>query len=96
MPGARSAGRVRHDARVSGDGADQSSEPIVNLRDAYLIEVYLHRANSHRGALPSPRDPVSRASEPAYLAHRPRRHPSPLGSPDPAWDGYGDCAHQRP
>ena len=90
MVGARSAGRLRHDAPVNGDGADRGSEPIVNLRDAYLIEVYLHRANSHRDALPSPRDPVSSAPEPAYLAHSPRRSASPLPSPDPAWDVYSN------
>jgi hypothetical protein len=84
MPGARPASRLRHDAPVNGDGADQGSEPIVNLRDAYLIEVYLHRANTHRDTLPNPRDPAPSDSAPAYLAHSPRRSASPPPSPDPA------------
>ena len=84
MVGARSAGRVRHDALVNGDGADRHCESIVNPRDAYLIEVYLHRANAHRDTLPNPRDPAPSDAAPAYLAHSPRRSVSPLPSPDPA------------
>ena len=78
MVGARSAGRVRHDALVNGEAVDRHPEPIVNLRDAYLIEVYLHRANSHRDTLSSPGDPARSEAAPAYLAHSPRRlHPPP-------------------
>ena len=84
MVGARPASRLRHDAPVNGDAADRGSEPIVNLRDAYLIEVYLHRANTHRDTLPNPRDPAPSDAAPAYLAHSPRRSASPLPSPDPA------------
>jgi hypothetical protein len=75
---------------VNGDRAEQGWEPIVNLRDAYLIEVYLHRANSHRDTLPSPRNPAPGNAAPAYLAHRPRRTASPLPSPEPARHLYSD------
>jgi hypothetical protein len=84
MVGARSAGRVRHDALVNGEAVHRRCESIVNLRDAYLIEVYLHRANTHRDTLPNPRDPAPSDAAPAYLAHSPRRSASPLPSPDPA------------
>jgi hypothetical protein len=90
MVGARSACRVRHDALVTGEAVDRHPEPIVNLSDAYLIEVYLHRANSYRDTLPSPRDPAPSDAAPAYLAHSPRRSASPLPSPDPAWDLHSD------
>jgi hypothetical protein len=75
-----------HDALVNGEAVDRHPEPIVNLRDAYLIEVYLHRANSHRDTLPGSGDPAPGDAAPAYLAHSPRRSASPMPSPDPAWD----------
>jgi hypothetical protein len=75
---------------VNGEAVDRHPEPIVNLRDAYLIEVYLHRANSHRDTLPNPRNAAPGEPTPAYLAHSPRRSASPLPSPDPAWDLYSD------
>ena len=43
---------------VTGDSADVTMDPIVNLRDAHLIELYLHRCCTHRDdhlqALPDP------------------------------------------
>lgn len=31
---------------MTGDGADMTMDPILNLRDARLIEMYLHRASA--------------------------------------------------
>jgi hypothetical protein len=33
---------------VTGDAADLIVDPIVNLRDAHLVELYLHRASADR------------------------------------------------
>jgi hypothetical protein len=33
---------------MTGDSADLTMDPIVNLRDAHLIELYLHRASANR------------------------------------------------
>lgn len=33
---------------MTGDTADLTIDPIVNLRDAHLIEIYLHLASAHR------------------------------------------------
>jgi hypothetical protein len=43
---------------VTGDAADVTIDPIVNLRDARLIGLYLHRASAdrddHLQVLPDP------------------------------------------
>ena len=33
---------------MTGEAADLTVDPIVNLRDAHLVELYLHRASADR------------------------------------------------
>ncbi len=57
--GQRSWAESGHYGPVTGDAADLTVDPIVNLRDAHLVELYLHRVSAGRDdqihALPDPR-----------------------------------------
>lgn len=54
---------------VTGDAADETMDPIVNLRDANLIELYLHRSSRLHGAA------MGCDSRPCYCSpHRPSGH----------------------